>query len=470
MSTTVTTDVIEILRQSPFFAGLLEQDLTRLVQMSEVVSAVEGEVVMEEGSLGDTAYVVLEGELGITKRAWQQDMAISVRLPGELIGEMSLLEQAPRTASVRASKNSRLLKIPKQAFDQFLSCSPTVALTLLRTVTARLRENEAVMHQTEKMAALGTLTAGLAHELNNPAAAAQRNAAQLHDALTSWQYMTLEISNLSLEPHQVEVFNALHETLIVHADSSITLDPLTRADRETELETWLEQHGIDQAWELAPALFSSGWDVKGLEKLTEVFTAGQIPFVIKWMAAGCTVYSQLNGVYQSAGRIYEIVKAVKAYSYLDQAPIQEIDLHEGLENTLIILSYKLKSGVNVIRQYAPDLPRIDAHGSDLNQVWTNIIDNAIDAMQGIGDLTIRTYAQNETVVVEIGDTGSGIPPEIQKRIFEPFFTTKPPGIGTGLGLNIAYNIVTQKHQGRIGVTSRPGATCFQVVLPIRLKE
>jgi signal transduction histidine kinase len=470
MSVKESKDVVETLRKAPFFAGLPEPDLTRLVEMSEIVSVPEGEVVIEEGSIGDAAYVVLEGELEVSKRAWQQEMVISVRLPGELLGEMSLLEQVPRTASVRVSKDSRLLRIPKEAFDQFLYCSPAVALTLLRTVTARLRENEAVMHQTEKMAALGTLTAGLAHELNNPAAAAQRNAAQLHDALTSWQYMTLEISNLSLEPNQVEVFNALHETLIVHTDSSVTMDPLARADGESEVEGWLEERGVDKAWELAPALFSSGWDVKGLEKLTEVFSAEQIPFVVKWMAAGCTVYSLLNGVYQSAGRIYEIVKAVKAYSYLDQAPIQEIDVHEGLENTLIILSHKLKTGVNVIRQYAPDLPRIDAHGSDLNQVWTNIIDNAIDAMQGQGDLILRTASKDGHVVVEIQDSGPGIPPEIQSRIFDPFFTTKPPGSGSGLGLNIAYDIVVNKHHGEIHLTSQPGATCFQIVLPIHLEE
>jgi signal transduction histidine kinase len=191
---------------------------------------------------------------------------------------------------------------------------------------------------------------------------------------------------------------------------------------------------------------------------------------MRWLASGCLVYGLLGEVRQSAGRISQIVKAVKSYTYLDQAPIQEVDIHEGLENTLVMLQHKLKSGVNVDRQYAHDLPRIEAYASDLNQVWTNIIDNAIDAMHGQGELVLKTYAKEDQVVVEIWDSGPGIPEDIQPRIFEPFFTTKPPGSGTGLGLNIAYDIVVNKHHGEIHLTSHPGETCFQVVLPIHLEE
>jgi len=200
------------------------------------------------------------------------------------------------------------------------------------------------------------------------------------------------------------------------------------------------------------------------------FEPAQIPAVVRWLGVGYSVYALLSEVSTSAERISEIVKAVKAYSYLDRAPIQDVDVHEGLENTLIILRHKLKHGIRITRDYAPDLPRIEAYGGELNQVWTNIIDNAVDAMQGQGDLFLRTRSKDGAVEVEIGDTGPGIPPDVQPRIFEPFFTTKPPGVGTGLGLNIAYNIVVQQHTGHIRVTSEPGATRFYVTLPLQLKR
>jgi signal transduction histidine kinase len=189
----------------------------------------------------------------------------------------------------------------------------------------------------------------------------------------------------------------------------------------------------------------------------------------QWIGIGCSLHALLSEVSMGAERISEIVKAVKTYSYLDQAPIQEVDLHEGLENTLVILRHKLKVGVTVKRDYAADVPRIEAYGSELNQVWTNIIDNAVDAMNGQGELLVRTYKKGDHVVVEIADTGPGIPPEIQSRIYEPFFTTKPPGVGTGLGLNIVYTII-HKHYGKVHLSSRPGATCFQVTLPLQLKQ
>jgi signal transduction histidine kinase len=383
---------------------------------------------------------------------------------------MSLLERLPRTASVRAIQDSHLLKIPNDAFEEMLFSRPQVMLAILRTVTARLRQNEAMLHQSEKMAGLGTLAAGLAHELNNPAAAAQRNAAQLHDALTRWQNITLEISSLGLDTRQVEMLNSLHEVLVVHTGITPDIDPVIRIDQESALQAWLEDQGIEPAWELAPALIDTGWEISKVQRFAEVFTNAQLPSIIRWLATGSNVYALLHGVRQSASRIYEIVKAVKAYAYLDQAPIQEIDIHEGLENTLVILGHKLKPGIRVVRQYTSGLPRIEAYASDLNQVWTNIIDNAIDAMQGQGELTIRTYSRNGSVIVEIADNGPGIPAEIQSRIFEPFFTTKPPGSGTGLGLNIVYSIITQKHKGHIQVDSKPGATCFQITLPIHLKS
>ncbi len=460
---------IELLRQMPLFAGLPNPDLDWLYQKATPVSIRAGELLIEEGAPGDALYVILDGAFEVTKRSGPQDIAIALRAPGEVIGEMALLDQAPRSASVRALRDSRLLMIHYDTFHQLLSSSPSAALAILHTVTARLRQNEALLHQREKMAGLGTLAAGLAHELNNPAAAARRAATQLRQALADWERATLQLNACSFNSRQAATVNALREEIVKRAVAPVHLDPLARSDRESEVQAWLEDRGVDQAWELAPTLVSFGWDRGALEQLAAGFSIEHFSAITRWLGAGGAVYALLDEVGTSAERISEIVKAVKTYSYLDQAPIQEVDVHEGLESTLVILRHKLKQGVNVIRDYAADLPRIEAYASELNQVWTNIIDNAIDAMGGQGELTLKTYAQGSDVVVEIADTGPGIPPKIQSRIFELFFTTKPPGVGTGLGLNITYNIV-QKHLGQIKVTSRPGATCFQVILPMRLKR
>jgi signal transduction histidine kinase len=460
----------ELLRRSSFFSGLSDEDLGWLISRSETVILSPGDLLMEQGSTGDCAYVILEGEFEVKRRMGDHEITIAVREAGEVIGEMSLLDRAPRIATVRAVRESRALRIHKDTFEYLLSTNPAAVLAVLHTVTARLRQNEALLHQREKMAALGTFSAGIAHELNNPAAAAQRNADQLHEALSRWQAMTLALGALSLQSSQIEMLNALHEVTLLHANSPISLDPLTRNEHECNLQIWLEDRQVEDAWDLAPSLVTFGWESESLGKLAEVFSEDQLPVVAQWLAVGCTVYSLLNGVRQSADRVSQIVKAVKSYSYLDQAPVQEIDIHEGLENTLIILNHRLKPGIQVNRQFGMDLPRLEAYASELNQVWTNLIDNAIDAMQGQGELSLRTYARDDCVIVEVCDTGSGIPKEIQPRIFEPFFTTKPPGSGTGLGLNIVYSIVVLKHNGQIQVNSRPGDTCFQVSLPVRLRK
>ncbi len=460
---------IEFLRQLPLFAGLSESDLEWLFENASPVSVRQGELLIEEGSPGDSLYIVLDGEFQITKRSGPQDIAIDVREAGTVIGEMSLLDHAPRSASVRATRDSRLIMIHEDVFQRLLSTSPTAALAILDTVTTRLRQNEALLHQSEKMAALGTLSAGLAHELNNPAAAARRAAIQLREALAAWEAATLRLDACSFDQAQSKRVTALREEIVKRASVPDDLDPLARSDRESDTQVWLEDHHIDQSWELAPMLVSFGWDVEALDDLAATFSPTDLAAVCNWLGVGGTVYALLDEVGKSAERISEIVKSVKLYSYLDQAPIQEVDVHEGLENTLVILRHKLKKGINVTREYARDLPRIEVYASELNQVWTNIIDNAIDAMDGQGEIVLRTYAQGEHVAVEIQDNGPGIPPKVQSRIFEPFFTTKPPGVGTGLGLNITYNIV-QKHLGQIKVTSQPGATRFQVILPVRLKR
>ncbi len=460
--------MLDELRQIPLFTDLSEEDLERLYRMAETVSIPAGQLVLREGDPGDSLYVVLEGELEVTKRQGSHDVLLALYEPGQFFGEMALLEQVPRSASVRTLQESRLLVISQAAFQSLLSCSPSAPLKILHTVTSRLRSTESMLIQNEKMAALGTLAAGLAHELNNPAAAVLSSAAQLRVALAERERLAAQLGSLAIDPHQRESLGALHQDITGRRLTAPLYDPLAISEHEDKLQEWLEDHGVEEAWDLAPVLVSYGWDRDELERLAEHFTPTQLPVVVLWLGATSSVYGLLEEVGQSAEAMSEIVKAVKTYSYLDQAPIQSVDVIESLENTLVLLRPKITADISITRDYADDVPRIEAYGSELNQVWTNIIDNAIDSIEGWGELTLRAYTADGVVTVDIIDNGPGVPPEIQPRIFEPFFTTKGPGVGTGLGLHIAYNIVVHKHRGQIQVASKPGETRLRVVLPIRL--
>jgi signal transduction histidine kinase len=318
----------------------------------------------------------------------------------------------------------------------------------------------------EKMASLGKLSAGMAHELNNPAAAAQRGAAQLQATFSKWQSVQLRMAELKLEKKQVAQVMELDRIAKEIAQKPADLNALIRSDRELAIEQWLEERDIDAAGEVVPALVSLGYAERDLEALAKIFTTPQLAVIVEWLSFKFAIYSLVEEIGLGTGRIVELVKALKTYTYMDQAPVQSVDVREGLDNTLIILHSKLKSGVTVVRDYAEDLPVIEAYASELNQVWTNIIDNAIDAMDGEGTLIVRARREDPWVVVEIEDSGHGIPEESLSLIFDPFFTTKGPGKGTGLGLNISRNLVVQKHQGQISVRSEPGSTCFAVRIPI----
>lgn len=457
----------DFLSSQPLFSGLSEQDLNWLADQVQPVEIKSGELLIEEGDPGDSAYIVMEGEFEIIKKSDQREIVIGLREPGAVIGEMALIDNTPRNASVRAVKDSRLLKISDKVFFQLLQNSATAVLAILRTVSGRLRQNEAMLRQSEKMAALGTLSAGLAHELNNPAAAARRSADQLRLKLNDWQQLNSELDRLALSEPQRSKLIQLRREMSAEAKGKNQPNPIKQSMLENDVQAWLKEHAVQEAWEISTDLVSAGFDTTNLRKLCEAYTSNQISVVVKWLAAGYSVHGLIDEVRMSTERISEIVKSVKEYSYLDQAPLQEVDIHESLENTLVILRHKTKEGVKIIRQFAANLPRIEAYGSELNQVWTNILDNALDALEGTGEITLRTYAKPPFVFIEIQDNGPGIPTNIQKRIFEPFFTTKPPGVGTGLGLNISYTII-HKHYGEIRVTSKPGETCFQVKLPIQL--
>jgi signal transduction histidine kinase len=459
----------DFLKAQPLFAGLSGPDLDWLAEQAQSVTINAGEYLILEGGPGDSAYIVIEGEFEIIKKSDQREIVIAVREPGAVIGEMALIDNTPRVASVRAVSKGSLLRISDKVFIQLLEKSATAVMAILRTVSGRLRQNDAMLRQSEKMAALGTLSAGLAHELNNPASAARRSADLLRAKLNDWQQLNSELDQLKLDEAQRNRLSTLRMDMSeVHEKKSID-DPLSQSDLESDIQNWLVERGVESAWEISPELASAGFTATSLSDLCETYTPNQLNIVVKWLASGYTVHALIDEVRMSTERISDIVKSVKEYSYLDQAPLQEVDVHDGLNNTLVILRHKLKDGIQISKEYDSSLPRIEAYGSELNQVWTNILDNAIDALNGKGVINIRTFSIDSFIYVEIKDNGPGIPEEIQKRIFEPFFTTKPPGVGTGLGLHISYSII-HKHYGEIRVTSKPGETCFQVKLPKSLPK
>ena len=461
--------MFDFLKKVPLFADLPKADLLRLCKDVEEVRLPKGDELFAEGSPGDRAYVIKEGQLEVVKASSGREVLLAVREPGEVIGEMALLEETPRMASVRARTDSVLLAIRKEPLDHLLSTSLSASAAMFHVILGRWRTTEVMLRQSEKMAQIGTLTAGVAHELNNPAAAVKRGAGQSGAAVAQMAQAQSELARLELTEAQQQALQSLADRAREHATRPPELDALARSDREYELESWLDEQGVSDAWELAPPLVNQGYDTAELTELADDFATDQLAGVINWLNATYTVNNILEEIGQGAGRISDIVKALKAYSYLDQAPVQDVDVHEGLDNTLLILRSKLSTGVSVRREYAPDLPTIQAYGSELNQVWTNLIDNAADALDGQGEITIRTHRDGEAVVVEIEDNGPGIPPDIQPRVFESFFTTKPPGQGTGLGLDISYKIVVDKHLGEVKLFSEPGRTRFQVRLPINFE-
>lgn len=456
----------DTLPQTSLFPKLSDEQLQQLCECGSEMHLEPGEVLFVEGDPTYDFYVVLEGEIKITKRVGEEEIMIVVHKPGEFTGELSMLTGGPSLASARAVGASRVLRFEANDFKHLVTTCTPMRDILIPAMAQRSKDLEAQMRQQEKLAALGKLSAGLAHELNNPAAAGRRAAQQLREVLQNMQSRTLSLHEQHVSANVQQLLTELQQEAMTHSTTVPPLDPLTQSDREDALTDWLEQHEIADGWQMAATLVSAGIDEERLLPLADQMTSEALGSALTWLEATLTMNGLVNEVEQSTARISQLVKAVKAYSYMDQAPLQEIDLHEGLENTLTILGHKLKRGVTVTRAYDQSLPRICARGSELNQVWTNLIDNAIDAMNGRGQLEIRTEREHDDVLVEIADNGPGIPPAIQSRIWEPFFTTKGVGEGTGLGLDIARRIVVKRHRGNIRFFSEPGNTRFQVRLPI----
>jgi signal transduction histidine kinase len=438
---------LDALRATSIFAGVPDEHLQRLAQQVIPMSLKEGDFLIREGDQADDLFVVVSGNFDVTKRSGTSEIPIATVGPGAIQGELAALERGKRLASVQAVSQAEVLRIPYLAMRDLLSGGPDAALGIIRTVIERLREMEATLRQREKLAGLGTLAAGLAHELNNPAAAIRRSVEALDEAIAA--------RNTLHPPHSL--------TLLRPAGRA-PLDALSRADAVDEIDTLIGDT------EMAAALVDAGWTSEELRGAFAGMDEVAGHEAAAWLAATATVETLIGEVRMAGDRISEIVGAVKSYAYLDQAPIQRIDVRKGLDDTLVILRHKLKAGIEVTRDYQPDLPEIEAWGSELNQVWTNLIDNAADAMDGKGAISIRAESGDaDEVTITICDTGPGIPPDVAAKIFEPFFTTKPPGIGSGLGLHISHQVVV-RHGGRIDLESEPGRTCFIVTLPVTMPK
>ncbi len=450
------------LRNIPVFADLPDDQIAWFISQSQELFYKPDEVYVRQGDPADAMFVILEGHLQVRGEIGGETITLTTKA-GDVTGVLpfSRMKQAPVTG--RSITNSRILRFPAAQFPELVQKMPELAKRLVGLMSDRIREVTRIEQQRDRLAALGKLSAGLAHELNNPASAARRATSQLRTFLQQIKDASHELGTKDLTLAQKAEILKLENSLI--SNDAPPPDTLTMSALEDQLETMLRSHGQNDLWQLAAALARKGAKPDVLEGLFASLGADTARAALLRISASLEVAGLLNEIENSTARISDLVRAIKEYTFMDQAPVQNVDIAKSVETTLTILNHKLKHGVTVERDYQPIPLMVDSFGSELNQVWTNIIDNAIDAMRGKGELHIRTFRQDDCVVVEIGDNGPGISPDIEPHIFEPFFTTKGVGEGTGLGLDTVQRIV-KKHRGSIQVTSKPGNTRFQVFLPV----
>ncbi|MGO8677859.1 MAG: ATP-binding protein [Limisphaerales bacterium] len=455
------------LRSTPLFSGLTDAQLG-CIPPGEVIEAPAGTVLASEGERTGFFYMILAGEVRVTRIYDRQEILLGVSKPGNHMGEIPLLLEIPWAAAARVSKPAKLFRLTEESFWLMLGGCQAVAREIFRTAANRIHNFEGYTQQREKLASLGTMAAGLAHELNNPAAAARRAAAHLQETTDRVQAFLCKLTKALSHEHWQHLLAASEDALDRLATAP-ALGDLERSDRAEAIAQWLEARGVATAWELAPTFVRAGLDLAWLEQIAARLPAASQAQALGWLEARLNLKSLVSQIEQSTTRIADMVKAVKSYSYMDQSPMQEIDVHEGIESTLTMLGHKLKN-VTLVRAFDLSAPRIMAYGGELNQVWTNLIDNAIDAVKGAGRICVGTCREDNQLVVEIVDNGPGIPLDVQSHLFEPFFTTKSVGSGTGLGLIISNRIVADRHGGEIEFESRPGETRFKVRLPLRREQ
>ena len=458
--------LIDDLRGVFLFEGLSDEQLGDLIAAGDEVRFGSGDVLFREGEAADFWWVLLAGRVELLRRTrWEETVAGVMDRPGVWAGGFQAWsDQAGYLATARGASSGVMLRVPAKALGELARAWFPFGVHLIEGFFRTVRTMEALSRQQESLAALGTLAAGLTHEINNPASAAVRATAALQDTCDVLLSSLVRLARQSLSAEQFIAIDTLRREL---GTGTASVSPLEVADREEALADWLTGHGVTAAWEIAPALAAAGADVAWCERAGQILTGGTLEPGLEWVASALSMAVLLSEAKEATERVSGLVAAMKSYAQLDRASLQFTDVTDGIDSTLVMLRSKLGDGVTVIRDYGTGVPHIEANPAELNQVWTNIIDNAIDAMDGNGTLRISTRADPGHVVIEIADTGPGMPAEVQARAFEAFYTTKDVGKGTGLGLDIARRIIVERHHGQITIDSRPGRTILRVHLPLR---